>query len=650
MKSTALKIMVLLAALLVLVLACRELPGMERRLEGGPPPPAGGLVTPAGASPPAVGAAAPRPSASSGPVAAATPAAGTAGQPQPIRSVTALRMIGPAAGWVGGEGWIARTGNGGSEWTLQYTGSGTVSAIYALDGERAWAVINGFVSAEKILRTTDGGARWEEAGAAPNGGYLHFTTPDTGFSGNAMTTDGGATWSGLPAPEHLVGDVYYADRKHGWAVTAHTADGAAAPDAFAIVRTTDGGLTWKNVMQRKTLTLTGAVIRSAGANDAWIECIGESGMNQTAYSLFHTEDGGATWRTVLDHSTAGAGAAPGFKNGEDRGIPSGPGAGPGMLFALNEKAAYMTGYCAPCDNAVSVGWTTDGGAGWSESAQTLPGYLPSQLTMRDMRHGWLATGSTDTPATLYSTDDGGKQWKRIFTFLSVDSAGGTIQGQSARPGGAQAEGLNRLDWQPAEVPAVKPWAGMPAGAAVVSQQTLDQLGEVAVTFFTLAGDENYVYADLKTPQGHFDLGAAGTYNYRKADDLHADAALLFSGWKLKITGSLGANATLSNYYSIGGTGQPAGVLRVDTGHAAERDVDRDGVNEAVSVYGLPMTAYVYRWQGGRPERADVNAALQADSVMLRDDMVFEATAGGSSEPQEFWLLPEGLIPAILPAD
>lgn len=74
--------------------------------------------------------------------------------------------------------------------------------------------------------------------------------------------------------------------------------------------------------------LTGSVIRSAGANDAWIELIGESGMTQTSYSLFHTKDGGKTWQTVLANSTAGGGPAPGIAAGDTAG-PKNTGSKPG---------------------------------------------------------------------------------------------------------------------------------------------------------------------------------------------------------------------------------------------------------------------------------------------------------------------------------
>lgn len=82
-----------------------------------------------------------------------------------------------------------------------------------------------------------------------------------------------------------------------------------------VKRTVDGGVAWRTVMSRETVSpLSVTVIRSAGQDDAWVELIGDSGMSQTSYSLFHTTDGGDNWITVLANSTADGGPAPAFRD------------------------------------------------------------------------------------------------------------------------------------------------------------------------------------------------------------------------------------------------------------------------------------------------------------------------------------------------
>lgn len=241
----------------------------------------------------------------------------------------------------------------------------------------------------------------------------------------------------------------------------------------------------------------------------------------------------------------------------------------------------------------------------------------------------------DAPASIPAAEP--------FTPAAPDQV--TVTTPILPPDHTQLEAIITLDWQEAKLPP-QPEAsltGIPSDAETVSVQRLKDFGGTEITFYTLPGDEDYVYADLRTSGAHYSLGPAGTYNYRKAEDLNAAAVSAFNGIAIKITGGLGANSTLSSYYTIDKAGIPAGILQVDTGHTHEADVDRDGSAEVVSAHGTPMAAYVYRWHDGHAEEAFLNDALQADSVVLRDDLIYEAADVGDSAAEEYRLTSEGLI-------
>ncbi|TBL78607.1 hypothetical protein [Paenibacillus thalictri] len=334
----------------------------------------------------------------------------------PMSEVTAVRIIDPASGWTGGNGWIARTDNGGKAWAKQYEGKESIKQLFALNGKEVWSVTgnggaSGTNAAERLqlLHSTDGGKKWSSAGTVPNGGFLHFVSSQEGFAANAHTIDGGKSWEQLTVPSPIVGDAYFHDKKNGWAV-------AADNGKLLVKRTTDGGATWQNVMSRDSAApVNGALIRSAGVNDAWIEVIGDSGMSQTSYSLFHTPDGGKSWVTVIANSTAGAGPAPGFPAGYNDG-PKNNGSKPGMLYVVDTNTAFMSGFCPACDKPNTVGWTHDGGKTWNNGTESFGGFGGSLLAMADSNNGWMITTDRTEPSIMYTTSDGGKHWTEAHKF------------------------------------------------------------------------------------------------------------------------------------------------------------------------------------------------------------------------------------------
>jgi photosystem II stability/assembly factor-like uncharacterized protein len=321
-------------------------------------------------------------------------------------TVTAVRLADAKSGWIGGKGWIARTDDSGAKWQIQYEGAGDVKQLFALNGKEAWATAS---DGTKLLATIDGGKHWADAGKVPNSAFLHFVTKQEAYSGNVKTLDGGKTWTNLTVPEGITGDAYFHDKDNGWVAKQ-------VKDTIEVMRTQDGGKTWHTVMTRKTAaSLTGAVIRSAGVNDAWIELIGESGMTQTSYSLFHTTNGGKNWQTVINNSTAGGGPAPGFPTGDNKG-PKNSGTKPGPLYVVSPEVAFMGGQCPSCDKPNTVGWTKDGGKTWVNGKESFTGYGEMFLAMADANKGWLVTNDNSQPSVIYTTSNGGVSWTKAHTF------------------------------------------------------------------------------------------------------------------------------------------------------------------------------------------------------------------------------------------
>lgn len=319
--------------------------------------------------------------------------------------VTAVRLADSQTGWAGGNGWVAKTTNGGKSWAIVYKGSGTVKQIFALNHSDVWVALNQGGNVSKILHSNDGGQHWVSVGTAPNNAFLHFNSATTALSGNYLSQDGGKTWRQLPIPDNAVGDAYFNNENNGWVVTESN-------NEFSVNRTTDGGKSWKTVMT-KSSPLNGAQIRSAGSNDAWVELVGSSGMSQTSYSVFHTSDGGKSWKTVIAKSTAGGGPAPGVT---ENNISTPQGSKPGPLYVVNSQVAFIGGSCPACDHQNSIGWTKDAGTTWVNSSVMLDGYGDALLAFANANDGWWITTDNQNSSKMYTTTDSGVHWKEVYDF------------------------------------------------------------------------------------------------------------------------------------------------------------------------------------------------------------------------------------------
>lgn len=292
----------------------------------------------------------------------------------------------------------------------------TNTSLYALDvvdakTAFAWGTNDeGFVGSV-VLKTSDGGAHWTCVLRATESELvgLDFVDASNGAAisdGGIVfsTSDGGTTWTASNDRSILTqrysfgsnGDagangIAFVGDKEGWAFGSRetTATGAKAGSVASethplVVRTTDGGASWKEV---RLAADAPAVELQRGmffdAQNGWV--VGGSTEDDAVGAVLRTTDGGATWRsmspspkqvpedvTFVD-ATHGWLVATGV---DDTGDP-----GPSEIYA-----------------------TTDGGATW-RSAAKLPATAHA-LRFADATTGWAAGAE----GKIFATTDGGSTW------------------------------------------------------------------------------------------------------------------------------------------------------------------------------------------------------------------------------------------------
>ena len=183
-------------------------------------------------------------------------------------AMVAVQFVGASRGWVVGATAIRATTDGGASWQDQLTGNLALGQVDFVSSSTGWAV-----GTDRLLGTTDAGRCWQVLGEPVAGSLrqVHFVSSTLGWG--VAGGNGGAIPTSSPVP--------------------------VAPRAGGIlVRTTDGGLHWREVAGVPASVQSTCFVN---ATTGWLAASGE---------VYRTTDGGSRWQRVLDTS-AGSNLLPG---------------------------------------------------------------------------------------------------------------------------------------------------------------------------------------------------------------------------------------------------------------------------------------------------------------------------------------------------
>ena len=274
-----------------------------------------------------------------------------------------------------------------------------------------------------VLRTTDGGASWENV--SPQGlgtETLQFRDIEAFDAQRAVilsigegedsrilvTDDGGATWTETfrnTEPTAFYDCMAFSSPRRGLAMS-DPVDGK-----FRLVETSDGGHSWSLIDPAGMPdALTGEFAFAASGT-----CL-SAGAGQRTYlasggvdpgRLFTSDDRGHTW-TVTDTPVAG-----------------GPSAGIFSVTFRDAKRGVIVGgdFAAPTGAVDNAAWTADGGATWTASTSNPSGYRSGSAWVNGTPATVLAVGPTGSDVSI----DGGRAWS-TFDTGSFDSVECTLDG------------------------------------------------------------------------------------------------------------------------------------------------------------------------------------------------------------------------------
>lgn len=340
-------------------------------------------------------------------------------QGQPYgKGMQAVRFVSPSTGFLVGKGIVLKTTDGGrsfhtaTQTNVDLQGVSTVSTPSTLKGSAKTVVAWG---GDRVLISQDGGSSWKTDSLSTTKGNVQtvdFATSSEGFAvvGDGYrngvvlrTTDGGAHWSKISVPSQTV-SLSFGSPSVGWIGEANG----------SIYETQDSGKSWVQVFDPNVQTPGRPVVHAVSDHVCWAMIIGQSGMSQTSYSVFRTENG-TNWKPVLGVGTAGAGPAP--DNATH--VPKGPSMAPGPMVALNAKQAVVPGVCRACGmGSAKMAATQNGGSNWS-IYPTIPNGMstPSSVSFVTISDGWVLDATPMQGSFLLHTIDGGRSWQEVYPMI-----------------------------------------------------------------------------------------------------------------------------------------------------------------------------------------------------------------------------------------
>jgi photosystem II stability/assembly factor-like uncharacterized protein len=298
-----------------------------------------------------------------------------------------IQFIGKQVGCIVGQGVVLRTTDGGATWPMLALKGLNPYKLKLLSSSLGWLVGGTSSSRSLIMKTTDGGASWAVQDSSYQGSYfdgVFFIDALHGWvvggsiidtSGRiCRSTDGGNSWIQAGTPNIAEpNDVFFLDTLRGFAVG----------QMGAIVKTTDGGVTWREVYRAWYSYTTGASTTEplrrvffATPDSGWA-IGGISGIE----TKVRTTDGGVTWQTanlVFGSSLHG-------------------------LCFTDSKNGWTVG---GSNAGLVIERTTDGGVTWAKQKQP---FAPSALsyfesiTMTSLNEGWVVGDK----GTILKTINGG---------------------------------------------------------------------------------------------------------------------------------------------------------------------------------------------------------------------------------------------------
>jgi photosystem II stability/assembly factor-like uncharacterized protein len=271
------------------------------------------------------------------------------------------------------------------------------------------------------------GGRISEIAFDPENPWTYYVA--TAHGGLMKTTDNGASFSSLTEKEPFVSTgavaVAPSNPKIVWLGTGEANDRNSSGWGTGVYRSTDGGSTWTKAGLERSRAIARIVVHPKDPETAYAAVAGDLWTPSPERGLYKTTDGGKTWKCVLQ-----AAAPDGDKTGSSDVVldPTNPETVYATLYARRRTPwSFVAGPDAAGGRDVGgIFRSTDGGASWKKLTAGLPGstgriglsiYAKNpKIVYAVVQSAESGTSNIDQVTSkkggVFRTEDGGDNWQR----------------------------------------------------------------------------------------------------------------------------------------------------------------------------------------------------------------------------------------------
>lgn len=270
------------------------------------------------------------------------------------------------------------------------------------------------------LSETYQGLKWRNIGPFRGGRSVAVAgvpgDPMTYFMGTTgggvwKTTDGGISWKNISDGQlnsGTVGDIAIAPSDHNviyLGMGEHAVRGVMTSAGDGVYRSTDFGKTWKHIGLENSQHISDIVVHPDNPDVAYVAVQGALYGDSEDRGIYKTTDGGKSWEKKL------------FINGSTgaSGLEMDP-SNPRILYAAMWDHQRTPWFMRSGGPGSGIHKSTDGGDTWTPLTEGLPaemGKVGLAVSAANPDRVYALIEAEDKQGGVYRSDDGGKKWQQV---------------------------------------------------------------------------------------------------------------------------------------------------------------------------------------------------------------------------------------------